>query len=44
MTEAVVKELVEKYPFLLPRNVFTDKIPEKGTPKYCSGYLNMKMK
>lgn len=28
MTEAVVKELVEKYPFLLPRNVFTDKIPD----------------
>lgn len=28
MSEAEVKLLVERYPFLLPRNVFTDKLPE----------------
>lgn len=26
--ETKIKVLVERYPFLLPRNVFTDKIPE----------------
>lgn len=27
MTKAEVRKLVERYPFLLPRNVITDKIP-----------------
>ena len=31
------KELVERYPFLLPRNVFTDKLPEDYDYSYIRG-------
>lgn len=30
-----VKELVEKYPFLLPRNVWTDKLDDNYDYSYC---------
>ena len=30
-----VKELIEKYPFLLPRNVLTDKLDEDYDYSYC---------
>ena len=28
MTQAEIKRLIERYPYLIPRNVFTDKIPD----------------
>jgi hypothetical protein len=28
MTQDVIRKLVERYPYLLPRNVFTDKLPD----------------
>lgn len=31
------KELVERYPFLLPRNVFTDELPEDYNYSYING-------
>ena len=31
------KKLIEKYPFLIPRNVFTDKIPENYDYTYVRG-------
>ena len=30
-----IKELIEKYPFLLPRNVWTDKLEEDYDYSYC---------
>lgn len=35
MTQEEIKQLVERYPYLLPRNVWTDKVPEDYDYTYC---------
>jgi hypothetical protein len=37
MTNEQNKQLVERYPFLLPRNVFTDELPEDYDYSYING-------
>ena len=37
MTQEEIKKLVERYPYLLPRNVWTDKIPEDYDYTYIKG-------
>ena len=37
MTREKIKELIEKYPFLLPRNVWTDKVSEDYDYTYIRG-------
>lgn len=37
LTTEQVKELVERYPYLLPRNVFTDEVPEDYDYTYIIG-------
>jgi hypothetical protein len=37
MTKEQNKKLVERYPFLLPRNVFTDELPEDYDYSYING-------
>jgi hypothetical protein len=37
MTQDEIKKLVERYPYLLPRNVWTDKIPEDYDYTYIRG-------
>ena len=31
------KELIERYPYLLPHNIFTDKVPEDYDYSYING-------
>lgn len=37
MTQEEIKKLVERYPYLLPRNVFTDKVPDDYDYTYIRG-------
>jgi hypothetical protein len=37
MTREEIKNLVERYPYLLPRNVWTDKVPEDYDYTYIRG-------
>lgn len=37
MTQEKIRELVERYPYLLPRNVWTDKVPEDYDYTYFIG-------
>lgn len=37
MTQEDIKKLVERYPYLLPRNVWTDKLPEDYDYTYIKG-------
>jgi hypothetical protein len=37
MTREEIKNLVERYPYLLPRNVWTDKVPEDYNYTYIRG-------
>lgn len=37
MTQEEIKKLVERYPYLLPRNVFTDELPEDYDYTYING-------
>lgn len=38
MTQEEIKKLVERYPYLLPRNVFTDEIPDDYDYTYINGF------
>lgn len=37
MTQEEIKKLIERYPYLLPRNVWTDKVPEDYDYTYIRG-------
>ena len=37
MTQNEIKDLIEKYPYLMPRNVWTDKIPDGFDYSYIRG-------
>lgn len=37
MTQEKIKELVERYPYLLPRNLWTDEVPEDYDYTYIKG-------
>ena len=37
MTQEEIKQLVERYPYLLPRNVWTDRVPEDYDYTYLRG-------
>ena len=37
MTQEEIKQLVERYPYLLPRNVWTDRVPEDYNYTYMIG-------
>lgn len=37
MTQETIKQLVERYPYLLPRNVWTDEVPDDYDYSYVRG-------